>query len=289
MYTILNGFPMYDILKMLETLATDIHSISLKSTDDLTRHFAAIEPAPIYVDRMKVAVTAVTLAGKVTSLRFQRDYESWLAVLPSDQRQNILEFLATRAPAKSLDIPNQLTSNPFVFRTAWRIITASGVNGSSSYFQASQGFLYLRHGGDGEPRDYRYSYTGVGIGKSVSDKSIDFSTKDMPGSGIGWLYRSGSRAADLTANSMAGVGVLVSVSGSIRPLTGPGIAPVSAGGGFSLLMLNVVNPPQGYSDLNQTPQYAGAIGLLWGTTIGLNTSKADAGIAWQTIMVAGPL
>jgi hypothetical protein len=58
-------------------------TISLSGSADVQKHLAAIDNAPIDTDRMKIAVTAVGLVGHVTSLRFQRDYESALAMVPS--------------------------------------------------------------------------------------------------------------------------------------------------------------------------------------------------------------
>jgi len=43
LYTILNGYAMFDILPMLETLATGYRSISLDSYAQLQLHFSAIE------------------------------------------------------------------------------------------------------------------------------------------------------------------------------------------------------------------------------------------------------
>lgn len=279
MYTTLNGHWMYNILRMLETLATGYKTISLNSSSNLQQQYAAIDRAPIATDRMRVAVTAVALAGQVTSLRFQKDYESALAMVPNQQRQEILQFLADRAPAHSKDIPVQMDLDLFAHRTAWSINTSSGVSASVAWFTGSHGKIYLHHGGD-EGEDYTYSFTGIGTGKSISAASITYSHKSFWGGGVGRLYRSGSRLADLTPRSFEGMGAIVSVSGQVSPKLGFG-----GGVGVSLLMLAMVDSFNAYSDINQVPRSAGAVGFLWGTCLGLNTSKGDIGISWQAITV----
>jgi len=281
MYTILNGHWMYNILRMLETLATGYGSISLNGTADLQKHYAAIDLAPIAVDRMKVAVTAVSLAGRVTSLRFQRDYESALAMVPNQQRQEILQFLNDKAPAKSENIPIQMDLDLFVQRTAWSINTASGVTGAVAWFVASGGHIYLHHGSAEEGEEHTYSYRGIGMGKSISEASLSYGGKDFPGGGVGRLYRSGSRLADLSAQSFEGIGVIVSIAAAFSPIKKAGV-----GVGVSLLMLNMLDTFNAYSDINNAPRSAGAVGFLWGTSVGFNSKTADVGISWQTIRVA---
>lgn len=280
MYKLLNGYSMSDILKMLETLATGLKSISLNGSADIQKHLAAVDSAPIDTDRMKIAVTAVGLAGHVTSMRFQRDYESALAMVPSAQRQDILQFLAARAPAHSEDIPIQMNFDVFVQKTAWRIVTVGGATASAGWFTASAGNIYLHHGGD-DGEDYTYRYYAVGTGKSISKASLTGSTKKSPGGGLGWLYRSGTRLADLPPEAFEGLGSIVSISAEVSPKYFIGV-----GGSVSLLMLATTDSFNAFSDVNAVPRSAGAVGMLYGAAGGLDTSKVDAGISWQAIRVS---
>jgi hypothetical protein len=51
-------------------------------------------------------------------------------------------------------------------------------------------------------------------------------------------------------------------------------------------MLNMLDTFNAYSDINNAPRSAGAVGFLWGTSVGFNSKTADVGISWQTIRVA---
>ena len=274
MYSHLTGYAMYDILAMLDSIQNEHRLIDLKSQERWEMAQNRIDMAPIFKERMKIAVPAVRLAGAIQSIQFQKDYEAWLNMLPNDQRQDILKYLLARQPDKKSEIPNQLAFGPMQF-TGWKIVTSAGVNAAYSYFSLGGGTIYLQQ--DADPRKtYRYLYGGAGLGLSWSKVSGSFSTKDMPGSGIGMVYRSGTRAADLMPSTFSGLGVLVTGTLGVTVLSGS----------VTMLMLGLWGTVGDYTDLNQCPQKAAAVGWLNAMAGGLGSKViCDYGISWSLISV----
>ena len=280
MYSRLNAGPMYDILKQLEALREDKQLDLMEA--NRAKHFDSIDRSPIFKERMKVAVAAVLLSGRLTAIAFQREYEAYLNMLPKDQRSDVLTFLATREPAHSEKVENLFAYTGPFFPLPWTIVTSSGQSASWGYWAQSSGFIYLMHS-DSPDEIYRLFYTGFGVGKSISKRSATYSTKEMPSGGIGRLYRTGSRAADVGERSFGGLGYIVTVSATVSPK--PTGLPWGINGNLSLLCLGLNGTFGDYDDVKKVPQKAGAVGMLYGRSTAASDKRGDAGISWQAINV----